>query len=60
MTDDPSLRGPADGSRINVHEDHEVRYWTHRFGVTAERLEAAVKAVGVMVGDVEAWLGKSA
>ncbi|HSU24236.1 MAG TPA: DUF3606 domain-containing protein, partial [Variovorax sp.] len=52
-------RGPADGSRINVHEDHEVRYWTHRFGVTAERLEAAVKAVGVMVGDVEAWLGKS-
>src|SRR5215217_6913206 len=29
MTDDRSKAGPADRSRINVHQDHEVQYWTN-------------------------------
>lgn len=46
MADDKTRRGPADGSRVNTHEDHELRYWTEKFGCTAERLKAAVAAVG--------------
>jgi hypothetical protein len=53
MADDPSKRRPQDSQRINIHEDHEVRYWTQKFGVTREQLEAAVQKVGVMVKDVE-------
>lgn len=59
MSDDKSTRGPADASRINVHEDYEVRYWSQKFGVTADQLKAAVKSAGVMAKDVEAKLKKS-
>jgi hypothetical protein len=58
MADDLTNRGPADRARINVHEDHEVRYWTKELGCTAEQLRAAVKAVGVMAADVRAHLKK--
>jgi hypothetical protein len=53
MTDDPSKRGPQDRTRINTNEDHEIRYWTERFGVSAERLETAVKKVGNSAAAVE-------
>ena len=56
MADDKSKRGPADASRINVHEDYEVEYWTQKFGVSKIKLVQAVSAVGVMAKDVEAWL----
>jgi hypothetical protein len=46
-------RGPEDGRYVNVHQDYEVRYWTERFGVTAERLKAAVEKVGTYVPSVE-------
>jgi len=58
MSDDKSNRGPQDASRINVNEDYEVRYWTKKFGCTAEQLRAAVKAVGVSAKAVEAHLKK--
>ena len=47
MVDDPRKRHPEDSSRINVHQEHELRYWTLKFGVTAERLKEAVSKVGV-------------
>ena len=53
MSDDKSLRAPADAQRVNVGEDYEVRYWTDKWNVTAEQLRAAVDKVGVMAGDVE-------
>jgi len=53
MADDKSKTGPADASRINVHEDYEITYWTKKFGVTADQLKAAVQKVGVMAKDVE-------
>lgn len=56
MSDDKSKRGPADAKRINVHEDHELRYWTEAFGISVETLKAAVKRVGVMAEDVRAEL----
>lgn len=56
MADDKTLRGPQDASRIALGEDYEVDYWTGKFGVTRERLEAAVKAVGNSAAAVEAHL----
>ena len=58
MSDDKTIRSPHDAARINVHEEHEVHYWTGKLGCTREQLEAAVKAVGVMAKDVEAKLKK--
>ncbi|WP_426959743.1 DUF3606 domain-containing protein [Muricoccus radiodurans] len=58
MADDPKDRGPRDRERINLHEDHEVRYWTRKFGVSEPVLTAAVEAVGVMAKDVAARLKK--
>ena len=55
MTDDKPQRSPADRSRINVHEQYEVEYWTKKFGCTPGELEKAVKTVGVMAGEVEAY-----
>ena len=57
MADDKTQRGPADSSRINMSEDYEVRYWTEKFGVSKEELEAAVKKVGNSAKAVEAELG---
>ena len=58
MPDDPKLRGPADRARINVNEEHELRYWTEEFGVTPDALKRAVEKVGVMAEDVRRELGK--
>ena len=38
MADELKNRGAADRSRVKVHEDHEVRYWTAKWGVSKERL----------------------
>jgi Protein of unknown function (DUF3606) len=46
MSDDPKQKGGQDRSRINTSEDYEVRYWSTKFGVSAEELKAAVKKVG--------------
>lgn len=60
MADDPTKTGKGDRDRVNVHQEHEVAYWTKKWGVTREQLEAAVKKAGVMVKDVAKALGKSA
>jgi hypothetical protein len=59
MSDDKGNRGPQDRLRINLQEDYELRYWTEKFGVTAEELKTAVKKVGVMAANVEQELNKS-
>lgn len=56
MADNLKNRGPADAARVNVHEAWELEHWTKRFGVSAEALKAAVKAVGPMAKDVERHL----
>ena len=56
--DDKSKVGKADDIRIDVNDRNEVRYWTGKFGVTPEELKKAVAAVGVMVKNVKAHLGK--
>jgi hypothetical protein len=56
MTDNTTLRAPEDASRVAMGEDYEVRYWTERFGVSKERLQAAVDAVGNGAERVEEYL----
>jgi hypothetical protein len=59
MADDKTKTGKIDRDRINVNEDYELRYWSEKFGVTPERLKAAVKTSGPTVQDIAALLGKS-
>lgn len=58
MTDDVKNGAPPDRSRISIYEDHDVAYWTKAFGVTAEQLAAAVRAVGPSSLAVRAHLWK--
>jgi hypothetical protein len=53
MADDKSKRGGQDRSRINMHEDYEIRYWTEKFGVSKEELQRAVEKVGPTASAVE-------
>ncbi|MGM4891913.1 DUF3606 domain-containing protein [Tardiphaga sp. 839_C3_N1_4] len=39
-------KGQPDRSKINMHEAHEVKYWTHQLGVSREKLQATVEKVG--------------
>jgi len=56
MADDKGDRGPADRSRVNIHEDYEITYWTGKYGCTSSQLIHAVQAVGVMADKVEDYL----
>ena len=51
--DDKTKTRPQDSSRINMHEDYEVAYWTKKFGVTKQQLQAAVDKAGVSAAAVE-------
>lgn len=56
MSDDTSNRGTPDRQRINMNQEHEVRYWTNKLGVTREELQKAVDAAGSTVSAVEKQL----
>ena len=58
MADDLTNRGPSDRSKVNVHEDWEVRWWCSKWNVTKEQLVAAVNAVGTGAKKVAEYLGK--
>jgi len=53
MADNPNIRGQQDRQRIDVHQEHELRYWSEKFGVTPDDLKEAIEAVGPVVEDVE-------
>lgn len=59
MSDNKQKTGPQDSSRINTSEDYEVRYWTEKFGVTADKLKEAVRNVGVSAKAVEDHLQRA-
>jgi hypothetical protein len=56
MADDPIRRHGQDGTRINVDQDREVRYWTRELGVSEEELKEAVRQVGTQVDSVRQHL----
>jgi hypothetical protein len=49
-------RAPRDRSVVCLAHEWECRWWSDRFGVTAEALRAAVRQVGPMVADLERHL----
>jgi Protein of unknown function (DUF3606) len=53
MSDDLSKKGMQDRTHINAGEDYELRYWSEKFGVSQDRLKAAVQKVGNSVSAVE-------
>jgi hypothetical protein len=59
MVDDLTNRGARDRARVNIHEEHEVRYWSEKWCVTKEQLSAAVARVGVSADAVAQELGKA-
>jgi hypothetical protein len=56
MADDLENRGPQDRARINIHEVHELRYWTKTLGVSSDLLVSAVRAVGPSADRVREYL----
>lgn len=58
MSDDKTLRAPQDASRVAMGEDYEVQYWTEKFGVSRERLQQAVDAVGNGADAVKEYLSR--
>jgi 3-oxoacyl-[acyl-carrier-protein] synthase III len=44
--DDLKKKGTRDRSKINMHKDFEVKYWTKTLGVSKEQLQKAVDKVG--------------
>ena len=44
--DSRTKRGRPDRSKINMHQAHEVKHWTHALNVTRDELQAAIDKVG--------------
>lgn len=59
MSDDLTQRGGQDRSRINLHEQHEVRYWTEALKVSEEELARIVGEVGTSASAVRERLSGS-
>jgi hypothetical protein len=59
MSDDKRNPGGQDRTRINTSQEYEVQDWAKKFGVSADQLKAAVKAVGSNAKEVEAHLKRS-
>jgi hypothetical protein len=57
MTDDKTKRGQPDRSKINMHEDYEVKYWAKALGVTRGELQRVVDKVGNAAAAVRKELG---
>ena len=52
MSDNLKLTHPADARRINIHQDHERKFWATHFGITQEMLVKLVKHHGDYAEDI--------
>jgi hypothetical protein len=59
MPDDLTKMGVADRSKIAMHEEHEVHYWTQHLGVNRDTLQRAIDKVGNSNAAVRKELGES-
>jgi len=57
MSNDKSKRD--DWSKVNLHDSHEVEYWTKKWSVSREQLTKAVEQAGSGAEAVAKALGKS-
>jgi 3-oxoacyl-[acyl-carrier-protein] synthase III len=55
--DSLTKREQPDRSKINMHQSHEVKYWTHQLGVSRDRLQQIVDKVGNSAAAVRKELG---
>ena len=60
MADDPKETGRQDDARINIDQDHELTYWSEKFGVSRDKLRGAVAQVGPVVKKVREHLQRTA
>ena len=58
MADNLKDTGKPDDSRINMEQDHEVKYWSEKFGISRDELRKAVQAAGPMASDVQRHLSR--
>ncbi|WP_301926778.1 DUF3606 domain-containing protein [Ferruginibacter sp.] len=58
MSDNLNKTRPQDAARINVHEEHEVTYWTKTLGISKEELIQVVAKAGTSVKAVREALEK--
>lgn len=58
IMDDKQKNGTADRTRININEGYELDYWSNKFGVSKDKLKAAVQTVGTSANAVEDFLKK--
>jgi hypothetical protein len=57
VMDNLTKRDQRDRSKINMHEDFEVKYWTKELGVSKEQLQRAVNKVGNSAATVRKEIG---
>lgn len=57
MTDKLTTRIQPDRSKINMHEAHEVKCWSHALHVSRDDLQKAVDKVGNSAAAVRKELG---
>ena len=58
MSDNLKKKRPQDASKVNIHEEWEVRYWCGAFGCSKAELIKAIGKVGVSSAAVRKYLGK--
>ena len=56
MADEKTKKYGQERSLISIGEDYEVEYWTKKFGVSREKLQQAINAVGNSASAVERHL----
>jgi len=50
-------KGKQDDIKINIKQDHEVQYWSRKWGISPLQLESAIKAAGSNIAkNVEEYL----
>jgi hypothetical protein len=50
-------KGKQDDIKINIKQEHEVQYWSRKWGISALQLESAIKAAGSNIArNVEEYL----
>ena len=60
MADDRNRTGEVERALIDLTDNHEIRDWSLKLGVTELELQAAVEKVGPKAEDVRHFLGKQA
>jgi len=58
MANDLHEKEAPDLRRVNIHEEHELKYWAKEFAVSKERIIEAVYTVGTSAEAVAKYFKK--